>query len=69
MKTTSVPTKVRAIDANGRKVPLQGAITLKVRLHNTLFKTGFLVINRLAIDVLIKAELLKRNKDAIRPRT
>lgn len=56
-------------DANRRKLTLQGVITLKVRLRNTLFKTHVLGCRPLTVDVMIGTEFLISNVDATRPRT
>ena len=52
-------------DANGRPLRLSGAIEMKIRFHNTVFRTIFVVSKRLAVDVLIGTTFLNHNVRAI----
>ena len=52
-------------DANGKPLRVNGAVRLQVRLGNTFFRTTFVVVEHLAVEVILGTVFMNRNVKAI----
>ena len=52
-------------DANGRPLRVGGVVRLFVRLGNTFFQTTFVVVERLAVEVILGTSFMNRNVKSI----
>ena len=52
-------------DANGRPLKIGGVVRLFVRLGNTFFQTTFVVVERLAVEVILGTSFMNRNIKSI----
>jgi len=55
-------------DANGKRLPIDGAVSLRLRLGNTLFRAKFFVAPTLAVPVIVGTAFMNRHVEAIRCR-
>ena len=52
-------------DANGQPLRVAGAVKLYVRLGDTMFTTAFVIVERLAVDVILGTTFMNRNVKSI----
>ena len=52
-------------DANGQPLRVGGVVRLFVRLGNTFFQTTFIVVERLAVEVILGTSFMNRNVKSI----
>ena len=62
------PTAPKIIDANKRKVEIDGVIDLSVNIGGRVETVRFNVVPRLAVDVIIGCDFCDKHIEAIRPR-
>ena len=55
-------------DANGNRLNLLGAVALRMRFKNNIYKSTFFVARRLAVPAIVGTSFMNRHVDAIRPR-